>query len=305
MLPVNKIIILLASASVLFAGSASAKMMSAVSSDLKQLSISVLPLPDAGSVPQGAQRVPVLSLRLTATCTADVPVRSISLLHAGLGPVQDFLRVYGVTGIKRVTRAVTVSAHDPLTLQFVPVLSVPKCGSIDVTVLADLSPMATAAAEHRFAVTGADADAVVKIAALPSANVRITPSSDAAQVTVDLLDLLSPVYYGSKQTVARLLLTGEGGKDQRITAITFQNDGSAANMDLQNFFLVTANGQQVSSVTSHMDGRSVRLELPSFVLSGRDTKLLQLKADVLSSSRRTIRWTLDPSDVEAQAVRGR
>lgn len=261
-----------------------------------------------GSIPQGAQRVPILNLKLTASCIQDVAVESLSIKHFGLGATSDFSRVYVFQGTKRVSRTATFPLRDPLNLSLIGV-TVPACKTVELQVLADLSAVASAASEHRFqlsSVTTKDAVPVRLTQSTSSSAATVTVNANPAQVSAELLSVLQPIYYGANQTVARLALTGQGGKDQRVVAITFENRGSASNADLRNFTLLTVDGKTVSKVTSQMDGRMVRLELdPSFILQGRDRKLLLLKADVRASRRRTIEWRLNEADIEAVELRTR
>jgi hypothetical protein len=304
---VKKLIAALTIACSTFSGAAFARSLPATTSN--QLTVTTLALPDVGSVPQGAQRIPVLALRFSSACGADATINSITLQHSGLGAVSDFLRVYAAKGTQRLTRGITVSARDPFTLSLPSTLSIKACMSVDVVIQADLSPTALAASEHRFDVTSVDAGQGTNVRIVPKASsvaTRITATANPAQVSVELLDLLTPVYYGENQILARLAVTGQGGKDQQITAITLENQGSASNLDLRNLVFITADGKQASSITSSLDGRMVRLVFATpFVLKGRERKILQLKGEVRASSRKTVQWTLDASDIEAKEVRSR
>ena len=226
------------------------------------LSVSQNALPSLGSVPQGAQRVPLLSARLRASCSTGVSISAITIQHKGLGPVADFLRVYAMIGTQRVSRGFIIPARDPLVLPLLRV-GIPSCGFVDLTLYGDLSPNASVGAEHAFSVTHADAaGATVSIGPVnSSAASRIIPQVNPPAVVVQLLDTLLPVNYGANQTVLRLSLTGQGGRDQRVAVITLTNEGSATDADLQNLYFETADGKRISSITKQMSGKTVRIIL--------------------------------------------
>jgi hypothetical protein len=115
---------------------------------------------------------------------------------------------------------------------------------------------------------------------------------------------LTPVYWGTDRIVARLLLSGGSSADQEVTAITFTNDGSAHDADMQNIYMETSSHQQLSEPVAQMDGRTVRIVFdPPLKLQRNAAKLLHLRADVRASASHTIEWTIDePSDVEARTA---
>ncbi|MBI3619434.1 hypothetical protein HY213_05385 [Candidatus Peregrinibacteria bacterium] len=222
------------------------------------LCVSVFPPSTGGVVPQGAQRVPMLTLHLQASCGAPVMISGLTLRHVGFGAVSDLQSVYALAGVRRISRGLSVSARDPLHLR-VGGVTVPACESLDLTVDADFSSTAQAAAEHGFALVSVETSgtAVVSLVAQQTLPVRnIVPSATSATITAQLLPVLTSIEYGANMVVARLSLASTGTDDQQILAITFHNDGSASDHDLQNFFLETNSGERVSQIVPQMDGRS-------------------------------------------------
>jgi len=268
------------------------------------LSVTVA-VPVRQSVPQGAQRVPILTLLLAAPCGADRTVSSLTLRHAGLGAASDILRVYAMDGLKRISRTRSVPQRDPLVLRLSSVV-VPSCGERTVSLFADFSRTAASGGEHRFSLTAVDAGGDATITEAPASAtmpaLNVTPHAGQPSVTAEMKPVLTSVSYGADRIVARLLLTGGKTADQRILAVTFTNDGSARNTDLRNLYLETASRTRLSIAAPQMDGKTVRLTLdPPLALGRNEVKLLQLRADVRASRTRTIQWTVEePSDVEAE-----
>ncbi len=260
-----------------------------------------------GIVPQGALRVPLLTVRLKAGCSSAVQVTSLQFKHEGKGATSDFLRVYVMTGERRLSNGQSVPRKQDIRLRMRGV-EIPRCGYTDVSLYGDLSPSAISMAEHRFRFIGATTDGALDGTSTSQASpLKVTPHSTSPSVTVSFLTVHTTMTYGEGRTVARILLTGAGSATQEISAITFTNDGSAANSDLQNIFLETADRSPISTVSEHMDGRTVRIVFHTpMELRRNQSLLLQLRADVRASRTHTIQWTIEePSDIETAEKTGR
>ncbi len=258
------------------------------------------------SIPQGAQRVPMLNVHLQASCGANIPVSSLTVRHSGLGSTDDIARVYVMAGKQRVSRSVSISKDDrDITFRKV---SVPSCKSLDLTLYADIASTADASGEHAFTLVNLDAGkATVKLQQIAKQKtVQVVPSASASsQISIGYRPLYTDIVFGADRIVSRIALTADGRRDHSITAITFKNGGSAADTDVQNLYLATSAGEKVSSTIAHMDGSAVRVTFGDpFLLQSGQTKLLELHADVRASRRKTIGFIIEePSDVEATEVR--
>lgn len=265
--------------------------------------------PAISSVARGAQRVPVLHITLAVPCSSqNVTVSSLTIERRGLGRPSDITHVYVLDGTTRITRAYTLpSNHEPLTVALRG-LGIDACKTRNLTLAVDFSAEAEAASEHAFRLVSVQAgNAAVTLETPTSKALQVGASGTPAIVTAELLPVLTTVSYGRNKTVARLSLQGTAGKNQRITAITLTNNGSAADDNLQNLAWYTRTGEKISDVLPQLQGRMARIMLsPGLLLEGRDTKLIELHADVRSSRKRTIRWSIEePSDIEAVEVRTR
>lgn len=253
-----------------------------------------------GSVPRGALRVPFLQLTLTATCENDVPVRSVEIRHTGNGDTADIRSVYAMIDGVRVSDVRTPSStkEGRVTLRLRGV-TVPACGVKQLMIVADMEADAAVGGEHFFILEtadGLDVDGMsvrytdVKPTTMPS--VRTTPATSGT-VNVAFLELRKPVRYGANRTVSRFTLKAQD-KDLQALSMTLTNDGSASDADLRNLSLVTSSGERVTKIESKMDGDVVTLTFdPPFKLEKNASKLLELRADIRSSRKRTIRFTLD------------
>ncbi|MFA6039100.1 MAG: hypothetical protein WCV62_00010 [Candidatus Peribacteraceae bacterium] len=275
---------------------------------LADRTLTVTVIPSAGSVvPQGAQGVPFLTLRLRASCASPVTVSSLTLRHTGKGAASDILRVYAYRENLRISRAVSVPTRNSFTLRLRPV-TVPACGEETLSVLANFSSSARAAGEHRFEVTDVGTQTGVTVhTATPSAAspLRVTTHATTPDVKVDFRTVHTSKEYGTRRVVARFLLTGGNAADQRIRSITFTNQGSARNTDMRNLYVETASRTRISSILPSLDGDTARITLePPLPLSRNQSVLLQLRADVRASRTRTIDWSVEePSDIVSEEAR--
>jgi hypothetical protein len=260
-------------------------------------------------VPQGASRVPLLTVRLQAPCGRDIPVTALTIKHGGLGATSDFLRIYAMEGSDRKSAAQPLPSRGDLRLRLRNV-TVPACGMTTLALLGDLSTTAQASGEHVFTVTGA-ATATGSVTVTTTANaaslLRVAPKANQPSVTIEFKPILTSVYYGDARIVSRFLIKGGKTTDQVVQSITFTNDGSARDTDLRNLYVETSSRSRLTDIVPQLDGKMLRVTFsPPLSLSRNEEKMLQLRADVRASYTRTIDFTIDePSDVEATEARGR
>jgi len=254
------------------------------------------------SVPMGAQRVPMLLLQLSASCTGEVTLKSITLEHGGMGDRSDLRSLYILDGNRRLTRGRFFSSkQDAVTLSFPSGYSIPACDSSLLSVVADFSSFAAVSGEHRILVRSSTAfdagSATVSLAGSETSEVRRTVGQSQGSVSVAFLPLVSSVSYGNRRTVARLTMTADGSYDQMIDSLTLTNDGSARGNDLQNLSLETQRGVVLAHLSALSENRaSFILSAPYFLERGQTVRL-DVRADIRASRRRTIDFSLEePSD---------
>lgn len=280
----------------------------AIAADASILSVQVLPQP-SGSIAVGSQRVKMLSVRLTASCGSDVTLVSIALHHRGLGNPQDIERVYAFAEDSRLTRSALMSGKNGVaTLQFKR-LKIHTCETQTIDVLADFRSDAAAAGEHQLMIAGEGdvwTDPAVHINLNPTGTaVTIPVGKPVGAVSAEGLTLPLPLTYGNARTVARLRLRGDANDDQQITAITFVNDGTARDADLQNLFLETSGHTRLSPTIPTLNGDRVRLELsPPLLIHRNEVRLIQLLGDIRASRRKTVELRIqEPADIEVDSLR--
>lgn len=261
----------------------------------------------SSSVPKGAQRAVFIEASLHAACDAAVTVRSFSVKHRGLGEASDLARVYATEGDVRLSRTRSLDSNDrDAVLTFVSPLTVKACSTTRVQVRGDFSSDAQVAGEHGLLIEAVDADAPVTLASTTASSKLTARPSTTGTVSVTFLPLTKALQFGKGRTVARIRLEADNAANQRISSITLTNDGKAADGDLANIRLEDRKGNALTQVAPTLDGDKVRLTFdPPLRLDRNDQILLELKADIVASNKRTLRFVLEePSDLEA-APRGR
>ena len=264
-----------------------------------------------GSVPVGATRVPMQQLTFAQPCGKDTHVRTIVIHHSGLGSIADIANVYALDGTTRITRGSTFNAHtSSATLRFNPPLSIAACSKRTITIAMDLSAQAAPSSQHVLTIlssTDINADVPLLLQTMKSnPELHVTPKANGS-VTFSITPLASPnVLFGKGRTLLRFTLKASNDSNQQIDAITFTNDGSARDMDLQNLSIQSRNGRMMSDASASLREATIRITFSSpFIIHRNQSQMLLLLGDVTASKRKTIRLTVqEQSDIESHPVRG-
>lgn len=264
---------------------------------------------DGGTVPPGAQRVPMLKLTLEASCEADVSVDAVHVQRKGLGNSADIDFVYLMEGSLRISAPLQIgSKHGNVSLA-VRNFTVPACATREIVLYADFSDHAAATAEHRFELTGERVESFNADVAIRSANPAssvMTTGKAVGRISAEYVQPSQSASYGVRQAVARFSLSADDKADHAISAITLRNDGSARGNDLQNLFL-ELHADRLTQIVHAMQDSTVRLTFdPPLLLKKNQKIVLTLRADIRTGRSRTIRFLIEqPSDIEAAPVTGR
>ncbi|PIQ76693.1 hypothetical protein COU78_05370 [Candidatus Peregrinibacteria bacterium CG10_big_fil_rev_8_21_14_0_10_49_24] len=261
------------------------------------------------TIAQGTQRVPVLTLQLSASCDAPVTVDSLVVYRRGLGESTDIDAVYAMSDGQRLQRAVQPSRMGVTHLRLRN-FTIEPCGKRTIQILADFSPNASVAGEHWFTIESAtdvvanNTNVVLHSSRQPSK--KFTGAGPTVgTISVEYPRLLQTLRYGENRTVARLRLSADGTSDHLIHFITLTNEGSARDTDLQNIYLRAGRSRTVSAVLDSLSGDTARLELqPPLILEQNQSRILEVRADIRASRSRTLRFLVEqPSDIQSEVIR--
>ncbi len=262
-----------------------------------------------GSLPKGATNVPVLFLRLSASCDADIQVSSLTVLDRGLGASNDIRSLSLTEDAKRIGRSKSLdssthSAHFTLPSSF----TIKRC--------TERARMLTATIERDALTSG---ERGVQLTTLTSSAKQMTFSEEdgesssliirpktAGQIRVQFLSTRERLSYGRRDTVARIQMSADAVSDHIIDSILLTNEEDARDANVENLALDTRTGQPLTLYKKSMKGREVLLHFdPPFVLERSQTVVLLLKADMKSSSRKVRFIIKEEGDIKARETRQR
>ncbi len=265
------------------------------------------------SVPQGAQRVPMASMALTASCAGDVTISAIKVRHEGLGGEEEIRGLYAVDiKGKRMTNAVTFQGTPPKATVRFRTFTIPQCTTVTINLLADITDNAKAGSEHRVSITATnDVESTAETVAVQSSagrtsTVRLAPATNGV-ISVKYPSIPVALRFGADRVVARLQLTANGEEDHLIDSITLTNQGKARNGHLQNLTVQTSAEVTLSDEVAQLDGDSVTFHFsPPLLLERNQTRLLNVHADVRAGVKLTVKLMVEePSDLAAHARKQR
>ncbi len=257
------------------------------------------------TIAKGAQRVPMLSLDLTASCDDDIRITSIGLQHHGMGKASNIRGVYFSDASRRLSRSTTFDRATSLASTRFSNLLIARCDTVHMDLLVDFSPHADAGSEHAI-------DIVKNMIQSSAAGVTVT--QDTTKQTIALSPVSAPILemsflgspsrvsFGLYRTVARLQIRNVSSDAIEIKKLTLTNNGTARDYDLRSLSLESTKGDHISEVQPHMRAHAVSFFFdPYFRLDRGDTKVLILKADVWGSQLKTMQFVIEENgDVVTQ-----
>lgn len=268
--------------------------------------------PSTASIPRGAQRVTLLELTLSASCSQDVTVSELTVHHEGLGDPEDIQSLYALStqGI-RISRTTRFSGNNRDATLRLSRLTVPACKKATFIIAADFSADAQNGGEHRVSIDAASditstANTVSVQPTTSTSIVRTSPSA-AGTITVSYPSVHTSVKYGSNRTVGKLKLEADNRSDHVISSITLTNKGRARSTDLQNLVLESTAGEKLSATIKQLNDDLVQFVFTEpFILSKNQSRVLEVHADVRAASKKTIRFIVEePSDIVSTIAKQR
>jgi len=260
-----------------------------------------------GSIPQGAQRVPVLKLILDVPCS-DVSLESVTLIHRGLGRLSDIAGVYAMRDGVRISRVSTPASNNGPVILRLTKQELQPCKADTIDIMMDIASTADIGGQHSFIIrSSSDMEFIGAQASLRSIQAvvaRIVPEMQR-RVSFEQLSLLARPLYGVNRTVGRFRLEASGN-NLVLREITLTNAGSARDGDVTNLALYNARGVLVSPIVPMLDDDSVRFTFTSPFALQQPSQLFTLRGDIRARRRQTINFSVEESsDVLTQTVRSR
>ncbi|TSC80635.1 MAG: hypothetical protein G01um101425_289 [Candidatus Peregrinibacteria bacterium Gr01-1014_25] len=252
--------------------------------------------PMGDTVPKGGVGVVMLSLDLTASCDDDVQLTDITILHEGFGDESDIDGVYASVDGGRASRKRTIDSEDQTAdLRFSTPLTIAKCQTKTVDVVADFTSTASTAAEHNIAVElpsdfRGNAKAVdgnfpmrgntFRVASVTSGNITVayrTVSPDQVEVGNNAV------------VIGKFELSTDSTEDQTIYSMTFEQNGSASDADMTNLAVRRTDGTVLTNKAAGTVGDFVTLVFdPPFTILEGDKITLEVIGDIVGGAADTV-----------------
>lgn len=274
------------------------------------LTIQALPVRLDG-IPQGATRVPLLPLNLTASCGGDIAVSYVRVRRTSMGDVADLKGAYIVNGDRRLTRMAQFSSSgtgQTVTLRLKD-FTVPACKTIKLDVAVDF--IRGAAPGGRFAFSIEKPEDIVTTADEVVATYPIRVAASAPSVTPEPAGEVLVTFFPvgdvgavRDETLAKFTVQALGNSHQLLESITLTNRGTARDQDLRNLYLTRHGGRALTGMKKSLDGDAVTFRFTTqFFLKKGQTVSFELRGQAYTSSK-TINFGLEEeSDLVALPTR--
>ncbi len=257
--------------------------------------------PAGDTVPRGANGVTMLSVDLSASCSDDVVLNDITLLHRGFGEETDITGLYAAVDGARVTRKRTIDSQaQTAEIRFTKPFVVPACQTKTLDIMADFSTSASAYAEHNISVelaTDVESNArsvtgsfpimgnTFRVAAITAGTVTITYKS-VSPTTVKVGD--------DKATLGRFEVATNAIEDQTLYSITLHNDGSVNDGDIGNLMIRKSDGTVLSNTVATLEGDYATFTFnPPFTILQGDKITLEVVGDVIGGASDTAKMEIE------------
>ena len=260
--------------------------------------------PLGDTIPKGAIGIAMLSVDFTASCSDDIQVEGMTLIHEGQGSQSDITASWLSVNGARVSRTRVFDSEDQTAdLRFSRPLLVEACDTVTVDFMADFDSTASTNGRHNYVVELAsdvlsNAQQVTgtfpirgetfEIAAVTSGIVTVTYRSvTPSQVDVNDQDAAIGKWEFSANSV----------EDQTFYSVTLENQGTASDGDFINIYIRRTDGTPLTDTVgqSVADYTTLTFDPPFTVLEG-DKITLEAVADVVDGAADTIKLAFEETN---------
>ncbi len=257
--------------------------------------------PAGDTVPRGANGVTMLSVDISASCSDDIVLNDITLLHRGFGEETDITGLYAAVDGARVTRKRTIDSQaQTAEIRFSKPFVVPACQTKTLDIMADFSTSASSYAEHNISIelaTDVESNArsvtgsfpimgnTFRVAAITAGTVTITYKS-VSPTTVKVGD--------DKATLGRFEVSTNSIEDQTLYSITIHNDGSVNDGDINNLMIRKSDGTVLSNTVATLEGDYATFTFnPPFTILQGDKITLEVVGDINGGASDTAKLEIE------------
>src|SRR3989338_3702249 len=260
--------------------------------------------PLGDTIPKGAVGIAMLSVDFTASCSDDIQVEGLTLIHEGQGSQADIKNAWMSVNGARVSRTRVFDSEDQTAdLRFSRPLLVEACETVTVDYMADFESTAATNGRHNYVVELAsdvlsNAQAVsgtfplrgetFEVAAVSSGIVTVTYRSvTPSQIDVNDKDAV----------IGKWELSVDSVEDQTFYSVTLENQGTASDGAFVNLYIQRTDGTPLTDTVAQTvaDYITMTFDPPFTVLEG-DKITLEVVAYIVDGAADTLKMSFEETN---------
>ena len=260
--------------------------------------------PLGDTIPKGAIGIAMLSVDFTASCSDDIQVEGLTVIHEGQGAQSDITAAWLSVNGARVSRTRVFDSEDQTAdVRFSRPLLVEACDTVTVDFMADFLSTAATNGRHNYVIELAsdvlsNAQQVsgtfplrgetFEVAAVTSGIVTVTYRS----VTPSQIDVSD-----SDAGIGKWEFSVDSVEDQTFYSVTLENQGTASDGDYVNIYVRRTDGTPLTDTVSQSvaDYTTLTFDPPFTVLEG-DKITLDVVADIVDGAADTLKLAFEETN---------
>lgn len=260
--------------------------------------------PLGDTIPRGAIGIAMLSADFTASCSDDIQVEGLTLIHEGQGTQSDISNAWMSVNGARVSRTRVFDSEDQTAdLRFSRPLLIEACETVTVDFMADFISTATSNGRHNYVIELASdilsnsqqvsgtfpvRGETFEIAAVTSGTVTVTYRS-VTPTQIDVND--------TDAVVGKWEFSVNSTEDQTFYSVTLENTGTASDGDFVNVYVQRTDGTPLTDTVAQTVADYVTLTFdPPFTVLEGDKITLETVADIVDGAADTIKFDFEETN---------
>ncbi len=260
--------------------------------------------PLGDTIPKGAVGIALLSVDFTASCSDDIQVEGLTVIHEGQGSQADISAAWLSVNGARVSRTRVFDSEDQTAdVRFSRPLLIEACETVTVDFMADFTSTASTNGRHNYVVELAsdilsNAQQVTgtfpirgetfEVAAVSSGIVTVTYRS----VTPNQIDVND-----KDAIVGKWEFSVDSVEDQTFYSVTLEQQGTSSDGDLVNIYIQRTDGTPLTDTVAQTVADYVTLTFdPPFTVLEGDKITLEAVADIVDGAADTVKLAFEETN---------
>ena len=260
--------------------------------------------PLGDTIPRGAIGIAMLSADFTASCSDDIQVEGLTLIHEGQGSQADISSSWMSVNGARVSRTRVFDSEDQTAdIRFSRPLLIEACETVTVDFMADFLSTAAINGRHNYVIELAsdilsNAQQVsgtfpvrgetFELAAVTSGIVTVTYRS-VTPTQIDVND--------TDAVVGKWEFSVNSTEDQTFYSVTLENTGTASDGDFVNIYVQRTDGTPLTDTVAQTVADYITLTFdPPFTVLEGDKITLEVVADIVDGAADTVTFSFEETN---------